>query len=796
MHSSPRHVGRALILGSVLGLLSCSGDDLVSPANGSIEIRTTTKGPEPDPDGYAVSINNGAEVNLGANATHRVEDLGPGDHSVELRDVTANCTVAGENPRSVSLEAGSNATVDFNVTCGLTTGSMRVTTSTSGVSPDPDGYTITLNGSDRGALAVTGESRLEALAAGEHVVGLSGVAANCQVTGENPRSVTVAAGTEVTVAFALICAAPPAVTGTLRVTTSTSGQSPDPDGYAFSVDGGAGQPIGTTASTTVDAVATGDRVVALSGVASNCTVQGTNPRPVTVATGATAEVAFAVTCTSATGSLRITTATTGDSPDPDGYTAAVDAGTAQPIGVNGSVTVAGLNPGAHQVTLGGLASNCRVTGDNPRSATVTAGNTVELSFAITCSASTGSIEITTATTGGSQDTDGYTVAVDNGTAQPIGSNATVTISDVAAGPHQVTLAGVATNCTVAGENPRPVTVAAGAKSTVTFDVNCPAPQSLGRIAWVKGDVEPGPDDPPQDAEWDVYSMNADGSGQANLTNNPAVYSNPTWSPSRDKIAFNSSREGAFEVYVMDPDGRNQVALTNHPSDDFFQDWSPDGTKILFVSSRDGNAEIYVVGVDGSGLTRLTNSSGATSNGEPRWSPDGSKILFWRDFDFYVMNADGTSQINLTNNPQRRGSAAWSPNGTRIAFAQSQDETEESLLDIYVMHADGSNLRRLTANALDDDNPKWSPDGRKIAFQSTRAGSSQIFLMNADGSGQANLSKDPIAATKHTWSPDGTKISFVSFRDDNQEIYVMNSDGTGQVRLTNDQQFDSDPDWSR
>ena len=59
-------------------------------------------------------------------------------------------------------------------------------------------------------------------------------------------------------------------------------------------------------------------------------------------------------------------------------------------------------------------------------------------------------------------------------------------------------------------------------------------------------------------------MNADGSGQTNLTNHPALDVYPAWSPDGMQIAFTSYRDGAANIYVMNPDGSNQTWLTDHP----------------------------------------------------------------------------------------------------------------------------------------------------------------------------------------------------------------------------------------
>jgi Tol biopolymer transport system component len=81
------------------------------------------------------------------------------------------------------------------------------------------------------------------------------------------------------------------------------------------------------------------------------------------------------------------------------------------------------------------------------------------------------------------------------------------------------------------------------------------------------------------------------------------------------MAFTSSRDGNQEIYVMNADGSGQTNLTNHPALDMDPSWSPDGTRIAFSSTRDdGNGEIYVMNADGSGQTRLTN------NPAPDWYP--------------------------------------------------------------------------------------------------------------------------------------------------------------------------------
>ncbi len=114
---------------------------------------------------------------------------------------------------------------------------------------------------------------------------------------------------------------------------------------------------------------------------------------------------------------------------------------------------------------------------------------------------------------------------------------------------------------------------------------------------------------------------------------------------------------------MDAQGGDATRLTESSGLDAFPAWSPDGEKIAFTSGRDGNPEIYVMNADGSGQTNITNNPAQDSiQGDFSWSPDGTKILFHTDRDgnveVYVTDADGSNVVNLTNHPAMDLAAVW------------------------------------------------------------------------------------------------------------------------------------------
>ncbi|MBA3445640.1 MAG: hypothetical protein H0T58_12420, partial [Gemmatimonadales bacterium] len=471
------HLKKLILWAAPLAGLACGGEggtDVVLP---SLRITTTTSGVEIDPDGYSVSIDGQAAQPIGVDATVTVDRLAEGQHTVELSGIAANCAVGGDNPQSADVAPGATASVGFVVTCSPQTGSVEVSTATNGPGTDPDGYSLLLDGTDHGSIGVSSTSSLTGLLPGSHTVGLTGLAANCQVSGENPRTVVVLLGDAAQVAFSVVCTASGPATGILEIATLTTGPTPDADGYLVAVDGGPTQPIGNNATVTLANVPAAQHSVELSGIAASCAVVGENPQSVNVAVGATAAVGFVLNCSAQTGSVEVVITTSGPGTDPDGFSLLLDGADQGSIGVSATSSLTGLLPGSHTVGLTGMAANCQLSGENPRTVTVLPGGTAQVAFAVACTApgpATGSLEIATVTTGPTQDPDGYLVSVDGGRSQPIGTNATATLANVSAAEHTVELLGLAANCQLSGENPRAVTIPAAGTGRVAFAVTCTA----------------------------------------------------------------------------------------------------------------------------------------------------------------------------------------------------------------------------------------------------------------------------------------------------------------------------------
>jgi Tol biopolymer transport system component len=270
---------------------------------------------------------------------------------------------------------------------------------------------------------------------------------------------------------------------------------------------------------------------------------------------------------------------------------------------------------------------------------------------------------------------------------------------------------------------------------------------------------------------------------------------PTAIRAQQKIVFESQRDGNNEIYLMDADGANQLRLTTNTFYDAEPAFSATGEKIAFTSTRSGNAEIYVMNTDGSMLQNLTNNP--ATDGHPAFSPDGSKIVFISTrlghLGIWVMNVDGSNPVELMdgfggNEPE------FSPDGTKVVFSGTGGSGGDS--EIWIMNADGTSRNNLTQDPdSQETEPSFSPDGTKIIFtKNPKSGSSEIFTMNLNGSNPVNLTNHPSSDAGAEFNGDGTRIFFTTFRDGQQEIYQMNPDGSNQVNVTNKLSNDSNASW--
>lgn len=243
---------------------------------------------------------------------------------------------------------------------------------------------------------------------------------------------------------------------------------------------------------------------------------------------------------------------------------------------------------------------------------------------------------------------------------------------------------------------------------------------------------------------------------------------PAWSPDGKKLVYASDQD----IWITNADGSGSRKLYGSMSWDgdpiFF-----DSHSIIFASEQvdafsSRFISIHRIGIDGTGRRQLTTNAHSR---EPALSPDGSRIAYisriGNDYDIWLMAADGTSKIRLTDGKGNERDPSWSPDGKYVVYSFQGN--------IFKTDVSTGSTLELTNDTFQNTDPEISPDGAWITFVSNRSGNQDIWLMDAQGKGTLQLTSDNGIQKDPSWDPEGNKIAYVSDASGEFNIWVMTLD---------------------
>jgi len=235
----------------------------------------------------------------------------------------------------------------------------------------------------------------------------------------------------------------------------------------------------------------------------------------------------------------------------------------------------------------------------------------------------------------------------------------------------------------------------------------------------------------------VFQSDADGrsqiygltrNGVRKLTDGAWSHEYPRWSPDGARIAFTANPHGNYDIFVMNADGSGVEPVVETPADETEPAWLPDGTALAFVRGD----VLWTIDLATKAERRAVPGFDR-GHGLADYAPAGGLIAFTAKrligWDVFILDPARGTPVALTDGG-RSCRPRFSPDGKTIAYVST---IADGRGDIWLMAPDGSGRRRLTERSETVDYfPAWSPDGKEIVFcssdqHSPRQGRWSLFL---------------------------------------------------------------------
>lgn len=267
--------------------------------------------------------------------------------------------------------------------------------------------------------------------------------------------------------------------------------------------------------------------------------------------------------------------------------------------------------------------------------------------------------------------------------------------------------------------------------------------------------------------YDIYSMNMDGSGKKNITNTPGV--EWVYYAYKDKVYYISDVDTChrcYFLYEMDADGNNKRKVTELQLEDSWMGSRNNGTEMIVVG-RIGKlrAQLFLVNLKDGNYKQMTNDTVSTKR-DPVFLPDGKEfVLAYRPdknmrrtvaAELWKMDMELNNKIQLTHFPKSDTTTQW-----------------------FEYHAGP---------------PQYNNKYGFISYMSKQKGQTQIYAITPDSKKAWQITRGDLNSGWHSWSSDGQWLAMdkSTHEGKNFDIYLMNYETKKETRLTDSDKTEQAP----
>lgn len=271
--------------------------------------------------------------------------------------------------------------------------------------------------------------------------------------------------------------------------------------------------------------------------------------------------------------------------------------------------------------------------------------------------------------------------------------------------------------------------------------------------------------------YEIYSMNMDGSDKKNLTNTPGV--EWVYYAYENKVYYVSDKDTChrcYFLYEMDAEGNNKRRLTSLQLEDSWMGSRKMGTEMIVLGriGKTVRSQLFLVNLQDGSYKQITDDT-VSNKRDPIFLPDGKQVVLAYRPDKALRKTvpDELWKFDLVE--QADGTVSLSKTGKQLTQFPAGDTSTQW----YEYHAGP---------------PQWNPAKKFISYMSKQYGQGQIYAVSPDGKKQWQLTeRGSLSSGWHSWSPDGKWLAMDRSTHEGKEfdIYLMNVKTKETIRLTQD-----------